>query len=101
MELANSRIALETSKRELEGARFVLASIWGSTSPVFEKVEGQFEMAKPIPTVEQLANRISPKSKHRTLDGRDSPSSCSNSVGEIEARPWLVDWRWDEAPQRE
>ena len=59
VELANSRIALETSKRELEGARFVLASIWGSTSPVFEKVEGQFEMAKPIPTVEQLANRIS------------------------------------------
>ncbi|RKU07729.1 TolC family protein [Candidatus Poribacteria bacterium] len=59
VELANSRIALEASKRELEGARFVLALIWGSKSPVFEQVEGQFEMAKPIPTVEQLANRIS------------------------------------------
>ena len=58
VELVNSRIALETSKRGLEGARFVLAATWGSTSPTFEKVEGQFEMAKPIPTVEQLANRI-------------------------------------------
>ena len=59
VELVNSRIALEASKRELEGARFVLAATWGSTSPMFEKVEGQFEMAKPIPTVEQLADRIS------------------------------------------
>lgn len=59
VELANSRIALEASKRELEGARFVLAATWGSTSPTFGKVEGQFEVAKPIPTVEQLANRIS------------------------------------------
>ena len=58
VELVNSRIALEASKRGLEGARFVLAATWGSTSPTFEKVEGQFEMAKPIPTVEQLANRI-------------------------------------------
>ena len=59
VELVNSRIALEASKRELEGVRFVLASTWGSTSPAFEKAEGQFEMAKPIPTVEQLADRIS------------------------------------------
>jgi cobalt-zinc-cadmium efflux system outer membrane protein len=58
VELVNSRIALEASKRGLEGARFVLAATWGSTSPAFEKVEGQFEIAKPIPTVEQLANRI-------------------------------------------
>ena len=58
VELANSRIALEASKRELEGARFVLAATWSSTSPTFEKVEGQFEMAKPIPTVEQVADRI-------------------------------------------
>ncbi len=58
VELANSRISLETSKRELEGARFVLAATWGSTSPTFEKVEGQFEMATPIPTVEQFADRV-------------------------------------------
>lgn len=59
VELVNSRIALEASKRELEGARFVLASTWGTTSPVFEKVAGKFEVAKPIPTAEQLADRIS------------------------------------------
>ena len=40
-------------------ARKALAATWSSTSPAFEKVEGQFEMTKPIPTAEQLANRIS------------------------------------------
>ena len=59
VELVNSRIALEASKRGLEGAHFVLAATWGGTSPAFEKVEGQLEMTKHIPTVEQLANRIS------------------------------------------
>ncbi|MAE40147.1 MAG: transporter [Psychrobacter sp.] len=62
VEIANSRIALEGSKRGLEVACFALASTWGSTSPAFEKVEGQFEMTKPIPTAEQLANRISQNS---------------------------------------
>ncbi|MCZ6681173.1 MAG: TolC family protein, partial [Candidatus Poribacteria bacterium] len=77
VELANSRIALEGSKRGLEAARKALASTWGTTSPAFEKGEGQFEMTKPLnashstpsnsplekgrtlPTAEQLANRIS------------------------------------------
>ena len=59
VELANSRIAREVSKRGLEAARKMLAATWGSTSPAFERVEGQFEMTKPIPTAKQLANRIS------------------------------------------
>ena len=59
VELANSRIAREVSKRGLEAARKMLAATWGSTSPAFEKVEGQYEMIKPIPTAKQLANRIS------------------------------------------
>ncbi len=59
VELVNSRIALEASKRGLEGARFVLAATWGSTSPAFEKLEGQLDTAKPIPTVEHLVNRLS------------------------------------------
>ena len=58
VELANGRIALEGSKRGLETARFALAAIWGSTSPAFERVEGQFEMTKPIPAAKQLANPV-------------------------------------------
>ena len=70
VELVKSRIALEASKRGLEGTHFVLAATWGSTSPAFEKVEGQFEIAKPIPTVEQLANRIfqNPNIARRTVE---------------------------------
>ena len=59
VELANSRIAREGSKRGFEAARKALAATWGSTSPAFERVEGEFEIIKPVPTAEQLANRIS------------------------------------------
>ena len=59
VELANSRIALEQAKRGLQAARQALAFTWGSTSPAFESVEGQFDTVKPIPTAEQLVNRIS------------------------------------------
>ena len=87
VELVNSRIALEASKRGLEGTHFVLAATWGSTSPAFEKVEGQFEIAKPIPTVEQLANRIfqNPNIVRWTVEIA-SPSR-GNSAGEVKTHP--------------
>ena len=59
VELSTSRIGLQRLERMLEADRKALVSTWGSTSPAFERVEGQFEMTKPIPTAEQLANRIS------------------------------------------
>ena len=59
VELSTSRIGLERSKRVLEADRKALAATWSSTLPAFERVEGQFEMTKPIPTAEQLANRVS------------------------------------------
>ncbi len=59
VELVNSRIVLEGSRHGLEAARFALAATWGSTSPTFERVEGQLEMTNPIPTAGQLANRLS------------------------------------------
>ena len=43
VELANSRIALEQAKRGLQAARQALAFTWGSPSPAFESVEGQFD----------------------------------------------------------
>ena len=58
VELSTSRIGLQRSQRVLEATRFALAATWGSKSPAFERVEGQFEMTKPIPTAEQLANRV-------------------------------------------
>jgi cobalt-zinc-cadmium efflux system outer membrane protein len=57
--LATSRIEIERARRGLEAARKRLAATWGSTSPTFEKVDGQLDVVKPIPPAEQLVRRIS------------------------------------------
>ena len=57
--LATSRIKLDRAKRGLEVTRKRLAATWGSTSPIFEKVDGRLEDVRPIPTAEQLVSRIS------------------------------------------
>lgn len=57
--LGSNRIKLERAKRDLEAARKRLASMWGSTTPTFEKVSGQLDVVKPIPSIEQLIQRVS------------------------------------------
>lgn len=57
--LATNRIKLERAKRGLEAARKRLAAAWGSTTPTFQKVGGQLDVINPIPSIDQLVDRIS------------------------------------------
>lgn len=57
--LSTSRIELERAKRSLETTRKQLSSAWGSTSPIFEKVDGELDAITPIPSAEQIVSRIS------------------------------------------
>ena len=88
VELANSRIALEGSKRGLVASHKTLASTWGSTSPAFEKVGGQFERTKPIPTAEQLATRIlqNPDTARWTVEMAQRQAAI-----ELEKSGWVPD----------
>jgi outer membrane protein, heavy metal efflux system len=52
------RIELARAERELEAARRRLAAIWGSTAPHFERALGVLEAVPPIPTLEQLMERL-------------------------------------------
>jgi cobalt-zinc-cadmium efflux system outer membrane protein len=56
--LSISKIEWERTKRTLKVARKRLASFWGSTSPIFQKVEGKLYNISPIPTLEQLNSRV-------------------------------------------
>lgn len=52
------RIELTRAERELEAARKRLASTWGSTAPRFKHALGEIEAVLPIPSLEQLMDRL-------------------------------------------
>ena len=52
------RIDLTRAERELEAARKHLAAAWGSTAPRFKRALGVLEAVLPIPTLEQLIERL-------------------------------------------
>ncbi len=57
-ELATSKVQAEVSKRELEAARVSLAALWGEKDASFERAEGNLEDIRPIPTLEELRERV-------------------------------------------
>ncbi|MGH8652307.1 MAG: TolC family protein [Gammaproteobacteria bacterium] len=56
---ASVRIELTRAERELEAVRARLAATWGSTTaPRFKRARGVIEAVLPIPTLEQLMERL-------------------------------------------
>jgi cobalt-zinc-cadmium efflux system outer membrane protein len=55
---ASVRIELTRAERELEAARKRLAATWGSTAPRFKRALGVLEAVLPIPSLEQLMERL-------------------------------------------
>jgi len=56
--LSTSRVARERARSELEATRKRLAATWGSTTPIFQRIEGAFEIITAPPSAEALAERI-------------------------------------------
>jgi cobalt-zinc-cadmium efflux system outer membrane protein len=56
--LATVRTDLTRAGREMEAARRRLAALWSSVTPRFTRVLGELETVSPIPTLEQLQERI-------------------------------------------
>ena len=55
---SQARISLDRARREIEASRKVLASMWGSTRPLFDNVEGNLNQILPIPTYEDISEFI-------------------------------------------
>jgi cobalt-zinc-cadmium efflux system outer membrane protein len=53
------QIEWEQAKRSLVSTRKQLAATWGSSTPVFNKVTGQFDHVLPIPSYSELTGLIS------------------------------------------
>jgi len=49
---------MDRSRRALLSAKLSLASVWGSSSPAFESVEGELQTLSPIPALADLEERI-------------------------------------------
>lgn len=56
--LSQTRITRARTQRELEGARKRLVTVWGGSSPAFERVQGELESITAIPSVEQIAEHL-------------------------------------------
>ena len=56
--LATSRVDRARITSDLAVARSRMAAVWGSRSPLFERVEGDLEQVASVPPVEELISRI-------------------------------------------
>jgi cobalt-zinc-cadmium efflux system outer membrane protein len=56
--LSSARIERERARLTLEAARKRLAATWGSTTPRFERVEGDLDQVAPLPRLERLVERL-------------------------------------------
>lgn len=57
--LSSTRIELQRAQNELKAARKRLASLWGSTTPIFKAVHGDLSSIAPLPSLETLDQRVS------------------------------------------
>lgn len=58
VELAQAELGREQALRTVASARMRLASNWGSTTPVFESVAGDFDRVESPPSLESLLGRV-------------------------------------------
>ena len=58
VELGTARIGRDRAARELQAARVRLTSTWGSTTPSFERAEGEFDKVDPPPPLAALSKQI-------------------------------------------
>lgn len=56
--LSQTKINLERSKRELEAAKKILSSSWGTNEPQFDEVKGNLNSISPIPTFKKLKDLL-------------------------------------------
>ena len=56
--LASAQVERDQTERALVAARQRLAANWGTTQPKFERVEGNLEEMAPVPSQEQLLERL-------------------------------------------
>lgn len=87
VELASSGVAVERVKRELDAARYALASSWAGNKPTFSEVRADYPMVTDIPSENELLALIEANPVYRILGKRVSLASVSLDLAKAEA--WM------------
>lgn len=56
--VSSGKIDLERAQRNLESVRIELAAMWGSKSPAFEQVKGEFLIHEGLPNIQYLYDEL-------------------------------------------
>ncbi len=87
VELASAGVAVERVKRELDAARYALASSWAGSKPMFSEVRADYPMVTDIPSEDELMKLIEANPAYRILEKRVSLASASHDLAKAEA--WM------------
>ncbi len=87
VELASAGVAVERVKRELDAARYALASSWAGSKPTFTEVRANYPMVADIPSENELLTLIEENPAYRILGKRVSLASASLNLAKAEA--WM------------
>jgi cobalt-zinc-cadmium efflux system outer membrane protein len=87
VELASSSVAVERVRRELDAARYALASSWAGETATFVEVRADYSMVSDLPSENELLENIKLNPACRILEKKVALASASFDLAQAEG--WM------------
>lgn len=87
VELASSRVAVEWVERELDAARYALASSWAGENPSFDEVRADYSTITELLPENELLENIRSNPVYRILEKKVDLATASFDLAQAEA--WM------------
>ena len=97
VELASSSVAVERVRRELDAARYALASSWAGETATFVEVRADYSMVSDLPSENELLENIKLNPACRILEKKVALASASFDLAQAEAIADLINSTTEQA----